>query len=94
MDPSLAQTIDQENSVKDLSGLQPTITGSPSDSALRVCFHSGLDGTVLLAVNCDRVREGSHVQDVVVSDARVEFRVVIDGNNPLKLSINALTVNP
>ena len=94
MKPSPVQTIDQEISSKHLSDPQPTITGAPSDSALRVSFHSGRDGTVILAVNCDRVRDGSHVQNVVVSEARVAFQVVIDANAPLKLSINALTVNP
>lgn len=93
MEPSPVQTINQEIANKDLSGPQPTITGAPSDSAIRVFFHSGVDGTVILAVSCDRVRDRSHVQNVVVSEARVAFRVVIDGNTPLKLPINALTVD-
>ncbi|HEX3758526.1 MAG TPA: hypothetical protein VHW23_07450 [Kofleriaceae bacterium] len=94
MDPSSAETIEQAISVKEVSDLQPTITGEPSESAIRVCFHSSVDGAVILAVNCDRVHGGSRVQDVVVSAARVAFRVVVDGNSPLKLSINAATSDP
>lgn len=93
MDPSAAETIEQAISVRDVSGLQPTISGEPSDSAIRVCFHSSVDGAVILAVNCDRVQDGSRVQDVVVSAARIAFRVVIDGSSPLKLSINAASSN-
>jgi hypothetical protein len=94
MDPSFADTIEHEMPATAISALQPTITGDPSDSAIRVCFHSSVDGTVILAVNCDRVQDGSRVQDVVVSAARVAFRVVIDGNSALKLSINAATTEP
>jgi hypothetical protein len=94
MDPSFADTMEHEIPVRDVSGLQPTVTGESGDSAIRVCFHSSVDGTVILAVNCDRVQDGSRVQDVVVSAARVAFRVVIDGSSPLKLSINAATSDP
>ena len=93
MDLSPARTIDQEISMKDPSDPQSAITVAPSNPTMRILFHSGLDGTVTLAVSCDRVREGSHDPKVVIEGGRAEFRVVIDRNTSLKLSINALTVD-